>query len=397
MKRLKWIGLIGMMILSLWTGFAEEVKSCQAEPLPFSRVSLYRSEEELVTLMRDRKEVKLLFTGDMMFHMPQIEGARIPGGAGYDFTRSFEAIAEIVSQADLAIANLETTLSGDRLPYRGYPQFNTPDQAASAIKAAGFDVLITANNHSVDGGKRGLERTLDVLDSLGFSRTGTKRPEEDAVLIMEAKGIRIAMINGTYGLNGLESYLTPEERVTMIRMIGDGERIAAEIEAVRPLVDYLVVLPHWGNEYQRQPSSKQRRLADKWLEAGADAIIGSHPHVIQPMMINEEGHLIAYSLGNAISNQRERPGKPAYWQFTEDGVLLQVTLVKDPWTGETDLGRVSAIPTHVERKWNGETWSHRIVPAIPGDEETGVSWQRTADQVKGQPGQGTLSEIVMNV
>lgn len=397
MKRLKWIGLIGIAVLSLWTGFAAETGSGEAKPLPFSSVSLYRSEEELEALMRDQQEVKLLFTGDMMFHMPQIEGARLPTGAGYDFTRSFEAIADRVSAADLAIANLETTLSGNRLPYRGYPQFNTPDEAAAAIKAAGFDVLLTANNHSVDGGKRGLERTLDVLDDLGFSHTGTKRPQEEAVLVVEAKGIRIALINGTYGLNGLESFLTPEERVTMIRMIGDGERIVSEIESVRPLVDFIVVLPHWGNEYQRQPSSQQRRLADRWLAAGADAIIGSHPHVIQPMEVNEAGYLIAYSLGNAISNQRERPGKPAYWRFTEDGVMLQVTLVKDPWTGETKLGRVSAIPTRVERTWNGEKWSHRIVPAIYGDPETGLSWQRTAEQISGEPDGENLSEIVMNV
>lgn len=397
MRKRGLIVLIGITMLTCFSAFADEAKGRDAQPLPFSSVSLYQQQEELNALMRDEQEAELLFTGDMMFHMPQIEGARLTEGSGYDFAPSFEAIEEIVSEADLAVANLETTLSGERLPYRGYPQFNTPDEAAVAIKAAGFDVLMTANNHSVDGGKRGLERTLDVLDELGFAHTGTKRPEEAAVLVLDVEGIRIAMINGTYGLNGLESYLSAEERVTMIHMLGDGERMTSEIKQVKPLVDYVIVLPHWGNEYQRQPSSKQRKLAEQWIEAGANAIVGSHPHVIQPMELREDGALIAYSLGNAISNQRERPGKPAYWKFTEDGVLLRLNLVKDSWTGETKLERVSAIPTHVERKWTGEKWSHRIVPARPGDDATGISWQRTAEQIPGSQDSQNLSEIVMNV
>jgi poly-gamma-glutamate synthesis protein (capsule biosynthesis protein) len=156
-------------------------------------------------------------------------------------------------------------------------------------------------------------------------------------------------------------------------------------------------MPHWGYEYQRQPSSSQKRMASDWLDAGADAIIGSHPHVIQPMEIDEDGRFIAYSLGNAISNQRERPGKPAYWQYTEDGVLLKLQVVKNPWTGETKLEGVRAIPTHVERLWTGEKWSHKIIPALADDPETGRSWQRTAEQIPGQQNSQNLSEIVMNV
>jgi poly-gamma-glutamate synthesis protein (capsule biosynthesis protein) len=388
-----------MVILAAasWTAFAADTSGQQAERLPFSSIALSQSEASLALLMEESQAAELLFTGDMMFHMPQIEGARLADGSGYDFAGSFEAIAPLVEGADLAIANLETTLSGSRLPYRGYPQFNTPDEAAQALKAAGFDVLTTANNHSVDGGRQGLVRTLEVLDALGFEHTGTKRPEEEGVLVVEVEGIRFAMINGTYGLNGLESYLTAEERMTMIRMIGDGSGITAEIQAVRPLVDFVIVMPHWGYEYQRQPSSSQKRMASDWLDAGADAIIGSHPHVIQPMEIDEDGRFIAYSLGNAISNQRERPGKPAYWQYTEDGVLLKLQVVKNPWTGETKLEGVRAIPTHVERLWTGEKWSHKIIPALADDPETGRSWQRTAEQIPGQQNSQNLSEIVMNV
>ncbi|BES65791.1 CapA family protein [Gottschalkiaceae bacterium SANA] len=395
MKRVGIIVCIGLLIMPGFIGFAQETG--EVEALPFSEIILAQSEDEIVRLKDWQEDAEFLFTGDMMFHMPQIEGAKKDDEDGYDFSGSFSAIESLVSGADLAVANLETTLAGERLPYRGYPQFNTPDQAAEAIRSAGFDVLMTANNHSVDSGKRGLLRTLSVLDELGFQHTGTKVEEEEAVLIVEVQGIRVAMINATYGLNGLESYLTAEERVSLISIIGDGARIEAEIEAVKASVDFVIVLPHWGQEYQRQPSRLQKNLADRWFDAGADAIIGSHPHVIQPMEVRANGQFIAYSLGNAISNQRERVGKPAYWRFTEDGVLLFMTLSKNPWTGETSIIDLRAQPTHVERKWTGEEWSHRIVPASPEDMETKQSWERTKEQVPGKQNSQKLSEIVMNV
>ncbi len=395
MKRIEMILIVVLLIMPGFTGFAQETG--EAEALPFSAISLSWSVEEMQDIMDWQEEAKFLFTGDMMFHMPQIEGAKRSEGGGYDFSYSFSAIESMVLGVDLAVANLETTLSGERIPYRGYPQFNTPDEAAQAIKAAGFDVLMTANNHSVDGGKQGLLRTLSVLDDLGFQHTGTKMAMDEAVLIVEVKGIRVAMINGTYGLNGLESYLTAEERVDLIRMIGDGARIEAEIGQVQDKVDFVIVLPHWGQEYQRQPSSQQKKLADRWFDAGADAIIGSHPHVIQPMEWRENGQFIAYSLGNAISNQRERAGKPAYWRFTEDGVLLLMTLSRNPWTDETEIAELRAQPTHVERNWTGEKWTHRIVPASPDDLETKQSWERTKEQVPGDQDSQNLSEIVMNV
>ncbi len=395
MKRIGMMYLIGLLIIPGFIGFAQETK--EADMLPFSAIVLSQNENELNQLMAWQEQAEFLFTGDMMFHMPQIEGAESSETEDYDFSYSFSAIEPLVADVDVAVANLETTLAGERLPYRGYPQFNTPDQAALAIKAAGFDVLMTANNHSVDSGRKGLLRTLSVLDDLGFQHTGTKSEEDDSVLIVEVNGIRVAMINGTYGLNGLESYLTAEERVSLIRMIGDGSRIESEIEAIKEEVDFVIVLPHWGQEYQRQPSNKQKGLAENWFVAGADAIIGSHPHVIQPMEWREDGQFIAYSLGNAISNQRERPGKPAYWRFTEDGVLLFMTLVRNPWTGKTEIADLRAQPTHVERIWTGEKWSHRIVPASPEDLITSPSWERTKEQVPGSQDSQKLSEIVMNV
>ncbi|MBK6966668.1 MAG: CapA family protein [Bacteroidales bacterium] len=277
----------------------------------------------------DSTSVTLLFAGDIMQHGPQIEAAWYAGDSGYNYNPCFSFVKPIVSGFDIAIANLEVTLAGK--PYTGYPQFSAPDELAVAVRDAGFDVLATANNHCCDRGKAGLIRTLSVLDSLKIERTGTFLDSADFrdhhPLILKKNDITIALLNYTYGTNGL-----PVHEPTIVSLI-DTSKIINDLKSARkPGVDFVIIFFHWGNEYQSQASTDQEALARLCREHGADAVIGSHPHVIQPMeyfapdTLNPVGHLLVYSLGNYVSNQRDR--------YKDGGAMIGFTLTKT-WNKKT--------------------------------------------------------------
>ena len=279
----------------------------------------------------DSTSVTLLFAGDIMQHGPQIEAAWSEADSTWNYHPCFKYVKPIISAYDIAIANLEVTLAGK--PFTGYPQFSAPDELAVAARDAGFDVLATANNHSCDRGKAGLLRTLNVLDSLGIKRTGTFRDSADMTghhpLIITKNDITIALLNYTYGTNGLPVYAP-----TIVNLI-DSSRVVNDLKAARnPGVDFVLVFFHWGNEYQSFQSKEQETLARICRENGADAVIGSHPHVIQPMEYfapdntNPTGHLLVYSLGNYVSNQRDR--------FRDGGAMIGFTLSKT-WNKKTVL------------------------------------------------------------
>ncbi len=277
----------------------------------------------------DSVSVTLLFAGDIMQHGPQIEAAWNETKKFYDYNPCFQYIKPIVGLADIAIANLEVTLAGK--PFTGYPQFSAPDALATAIRDAGFDVLATANNHCCDRGKSGLLRTLNVLDSLTILRTGPFRDSADLAdhhpLILKKNDITIALLNYTYGTNGL-----PVHEPTTVNQI-DSSRVIRDLKSARkPGIDFVIVFFHWGNEYQSQPSAEQEMLARQCRENGADVVIGSHPHVIQRMEYSvpgesdPTGHLLVYSLGNYVSNQRDR--------YKDGGAMIGFTLTKT-WNKKT--------------------------------------------------------------
>jgi hypothetical protein len=277
----------------------------------------------------DSTSVTMLFAGDIMQHGPQIEAAWSEADSFYDYHPCFNYVKPIVSSFDIAIANLEVTLAGK--PFTGYPQFSAPDELAVAVRDAGFDVLATANNHCCDRGKSGLIRTISVLDSLKIMRTGTYLDSVDLrdhhPLILKKNDITIALLNYTYGTNGL-----PVHEPTIVSLIDTCTVINDLKSARKPDVDFVIVFFHWGNEYQSQPSTEQEALARLCRDYGADAVIGSHPHVIQPMeyfapdSLNPAGHLLVYSLGNYVSNQRDR--------YKDGGAMIGFTLTKT-WNKKT--------------------------------------------------------------
>lgn len=272
-----------------------------------------------VSLLSDT--LRLLFVGDLMQHQGQIDAART--ARGYDYSACFAYVKEVISQADFAVANLEVTLGGK--PYRGYPAFSAPDEYLTAIHDAGFNVLLTANNHCLDRGRKGLERTLRLIDSLHIPVAGTYTDIEDRrtryPLLLEKKGFRIALLNYTYGTNGI-----PVPSPAVVNLI-DTTVIAQDIEKARQLhPDVLLACMHWGVEYQSLPGKEQQKLA-QWLFAkGVDHIIGAHPHVVQPIEVHTDSltrqkRLVAYSLGNFISNMSARR--------TDGGLMLQMEFVKN--------------------------------------------------------------------
>jgi poly-gamma-glutamate capsule biosynthesis protein CapA/YwtB (metallophosphatase superfamily) len=266
------------------------------------------------------QEVSLLFFGDIMGHGGQIESARQADGT-YDYSSCFRYIEPAFRSAHIVTGNLEVTLAGP--PYAGYPAFTSPDALGKALKEAGVNTLVTANNHSYDKGRRGMERTIDILEELYFVRTGTFRDSADFKLhnpgIINIEGIRLALLNYTYGTNGISV-----QQPNIVNHIIKSE-ITNHINKAKTLSpDKIIVFIHWGKEYQTTPDFTQQETAAFLFEQGADIIIGAHPHVVQPMhfTVSDEGkeQLVVYSLGNFVSNQR----KP----YTDGGAMVRIELLK---------------------------------------------------------------------
>lgn len=268
---------------------------------------------------------EILFVGDAMQHQAQIDQAHSEAnGNGYNYDDCFSLIAPSIIEADYAVCNLEVALGGGPR-YTGYPCFSAPDQFAVALKKAGFDLFLTANNHTLDRLDRGLRRTINVLDSLEVDHIGTyhDKTQRDSLVpfIKEIKGIKVGFLNYTYGTNGLTASQGAE--VALI----DRKKIEQEINETRDAgAELLVVCMHWGVEYVLSENSEQRALAQFLVDKGCDMIIGGHPHVIQPMKIvrNEKLNkdvLIVYSLGNFISNMKTRD--------TRGGALVRCHIARD--------------------------------------------------------------------
>ena len=300
--------------------------------------------------------ITISVVGDLMCHTQQIKDAKLSDGS-FDFSHTFEFVKHILEKADLTIGNLETVLGGADKNFSGYPLFNSPDEFALAIKEAGFDLLVTANNHCLDRGFYGLERTIKILESLGIKQSGTYITEENSekILFLEIKNVKIAFLSYTYGTNGIP---TPKGKEFCVSYI-DMEKIRKDIQkAKQQNPDKIIVYLHWGNEYQRFPDKSQKQLADFLFNNGVDIILGSHPHVIQPSEFkliadsigNQKKVFVIYSMGNLISNQRKR--------FTDSGVIVHFSLIKNFSTNETFIDTITFTSTYVSKS-NGR---FRIIP-----------------------------------
>jgi poly-gamma-glutamate synthesis protein (capsule biosynthesis protein) len=291
----------------------------------------------------EAQELTLLFAGDAMQHQSQLDNAFRDGK--YDYSSYFPQVSDEISRADIAIVNLETTLGGK--PYRGYPMFCSPDAFAVALKEAGFDVFLNANNHILDRFSKGLHRTWDVLDSLEVQHTGVFRNAEEREntypLMVEKNGIRLAFLNYTYGTNGINS--APPDVVNYI----DKVQIQKDIKKAKEgEADIIIANMHWGEEYKLIQNKAQEKLAKFLMDEGVDIVMGSHPHVVQPSKAVTDStgritNLIIYSLGNFVSAMTA--------PNTTRGQMVKMVLCKE--ADKTIITSYESILHDTKRKKNG--------------------------------------------
>lgn len=338
----------------------------------------------------------VLSTGDILMHGKVINSGKQDDGS-YNFDSIFQYVKSYSQAADFSVANLETTLCGtdNGYAYAGNPKFNCPDAIVDSLKGAGFDMLLTANNHADDTSLVGYKRTLNVVREKGLDTLGTYlSADEQKWTIEEVNGIKIGMVCYTYsdgfsqngypllnynevGENGILNYFTYDklpEFYTQLQGYLD-EMKAAGAEAT-------VVYLHWGEEYKWKtgegPNANQTAMAQKLCDMGVDVIVGGHPHVVQPVDLLTSGTdaehktIVLYSMGNAVSNQRkEEMQQSEPTGHTEDGVLFCVTFAKYS-DGSVCVDSAELIPTWVNMHANSGATEYNILPL---EEATAAQWQ----------------------
>jgi len=308
------------------------------------------------------KEAKLIAVGDIMMHSTQTRSGYDAKRQIYNFDSFFAPVKNILSKGDWVIGNLETPLAGEDVGgYTGYPLFNAPATLADAAKKAGFNILTTANNHALDRGEKGVIRTIANLGDRKIAFTGTAASvgEASKPLISTKNNISLAILAYTYGTNGIP---IPKGKDYLVSLI-DEKKIVKDIAKARKQgADIIAISLHFGDEYQRQPNPQQKQLVENLLKAGADIILGSHPHVVQPYKIfkfpGKNGKtrkaVAIYSMGNFISGQMK--------DYTDLGVIFQVTIRKKFPEKTAEITGIKAFPTWVHRHTLNNQLKYRVLP-----------------------------------
>ncbi|WP_411842394.1 CapA family protein [Salinicoccus sp. HZC-1] len=275
--------------------------------------------------------------GDVLIHDHLYEDVKTEDG--YDFVSRVEEVSPYLQKQDLVFLNQETPIGGEALGLSGYPNFNSPIEAADLLEAFGTDIVSNANNHTLDKKEAGILRTIDVFEERGIEYVGANKSAADAERdrILEVNGIKVGFVGYTYGTNGMP---IPEGKDYLVNLI-DSSPVYEDIEALDKKVDLLVVSMHQGVEYEEYPREEHRQQALEMTERGADVVLGHHPHVLQPIEINEteDGReaVIAHSLGNFFSAQQSLE--------TKLGGIIGFDVKKQ--AGETSVDNVRFMPTYV--------------------------------------------------
>ncbi|MDX1358989.1 MAG: CapA family protein [Clostridia bacterium] len=340
-------------------------------------------------------EFTIIAAGDVMAHGDNLKSAYDASTDTYSFEENYIHVKKIIEQADLALCNLETVTAGKEAGYTSYPLFNTPASIIDGLKYAGFDVIVTANNHSLDRGETGIVKTLGEIEQRGILATGTYMEKGNNYLTVDIKGFSISILAYTQHLNG-NLPLLPEDKHFMINRM-DKEQMINDIERASLHSDLVIVYLHWGNEYTRGTEEWQPSYAYDLIEAGADAILGTHPHVVRPdeiVMRGNEPKYIIYSMGNFISNFLRTDNK-VNAIYTEDGVMVSLRF-KSSEDGSIHLTNVTPIPTW-PYKYANETGIHyEIIPVEDiskrlhendyANSEAADSYNRTMESLEGFSG-----------
>ena len=279
----------------------------------------------------------------------------------YNYDGFFKEVKPIISTGDWAIANLETTLAGAEMRYEGYPLFNAPAQIVDGAKNAGFNILTTANNHALDKGEKGLINTIKNIRSRGVLSTGTATSAEEAakILIVNKNNISMAILAYTYGTNGIP---IPKGKNYLVSLIKENKIVQDIAKARKQGADVVTICLHFGEEYQRQPNEAQKQLVERLVKAGADIILGNHPHVVQPYQIfklrgkdgNVKTRVAIYSMGNFIGNQSG--------EYRNLGVIFGVNIRKRFPEKTIEITNVEAIPTWIHKYNLNNRLNFRVLP-----------------------------------
>ncbi|MDO5713898.1 MAG: CapA family protein [Tissierellia bacterium] len=305
------------------------------------------------------KRAMLFFVGDIIYHPPLYRGLPLHKDPS-SLETHYERLKPWIEKADFAIGNFEGSMNPNG-KVRGYPLFQVPHDSVASLKANGFDAMTTANNHCMDGGESGLDFVIEKMDEVGMKHFGTFLKDDSHGLIEDINGIKVGFLSYTEHFNGMEGSIPMARRYKLRPMKKD--RMLDDIHWMKKYCDYLIVLPHWGEEYTKQPMNHVVTLAHELLDGGADAIIGSHPHVVHGVEIREDGKVIAYSLGNSLANQRREymKGNPR----PEGGLGLYLHLIQKP--GENPkMELVEKLPTFTERSMENGKYIYRVMACRDG-------------------------------
>lgn len=357
-------------------------------PAPTESVPIPTAEEVQKEPEKVVSTVTVASMGDLVMHLPVVNTAKQEDGT-YDSESYFRYVKPYIEGYDYALANWEATLGGTSIPYSGEPLFNTPDSIIDGVKEAGFDMLLTANNHSSDTHTAGILRTLEQIRERGLATLGTQlNDEEPKYAIVDVGGIKIGMACYTYAtgqaadgrprLNGnspvektgIVNYFLPKSPDAFYSEVG------TLLETMRQQgAETTMLFLHWGIEYQTTEKPQQREMAQKLCDLGVDVIVGSHPHVVEPVALVEStvdpSHktVVMYSLGNAISNQRSGFSSLFPPGYTEDGALFTVTFEKYS-DGKVYVADADVIPTWVNMHTDqGKKKEYNILPLEKAREE----------------------------
>ena len=325
--------------------------------------------------------------GDLLMHKPVFDTCRQSDGT-YNYESIFRYVKDTVSAYDYALANLETTFGGDDFTYQGNPAFNCPDGLMDSVVEAGYDMLLTANNHCGDTMAAGVQRTLEQIREKGLVAIGTQlNGEEPKYAIVDVNGIKIGMVcySWAFSYNGEKvsmNGLTPIPANGTINFFmnnnlpafyAEVEKIMADMKAAG--AEATIMQIHWGQEYQLTENATQNKIAQNLCDLGFDVIVGGHPHVVQPMELLEStvdpSHktVCIYSVGNAVSNQRNGYITQAPPYYTEDGALFEVTFEKYS-DGKVYLSGTDVIPTWVNMHTTNGVKEYNILPLDDSQRET---------------------------
>lgn len=327
----------------------------------FISTSTFRFEESNSIINPDSSVIiSISVVGDLMCHSPQFEAARVTRDS-FDFKPVFAEVKKYLSSSDFTFGNLETVTAGkENGGYTGYPLFNSPASYITALKEVGFDLLVTANNHSLDRSEKGILKTINEINSRNFNYVGTyiSQRDRDSIRVFDIKGIKISVLAYSYGTNGNP---IPKGKSYLINLI-DYDLIKKDILSARSKgSDLVLVYFHFGEEYKREPVSFQKEVVSKTISFGADIIIGGHPHVIQPVDFFKtidgalDSGIVAYSMGNFLSNQRKR--------YTDAGLILTIKLTKDITEDNISISDVNYMPTWVYKGLDDKGNKYVILPS----------------------------------